>query len=78
MPKFSSPICIFILLVEIAWDGSGWIKGNAGQTGFYRINYEQKQWDQLTNQLENDHEVGTLHVFTFPLFLQNISILYTF
>ncbi|KAJ7382214.1 hypothetical protein OS493_036247 [Desmophyllum pertusum] len=42
--------------VEIAWDGSGWIKGNAGQTGFYRINYEQKQWDQLTNQLENDHE----------------------
>ncbi|XP_078360659.1 glutamyl aminopeptidase-like isoform X2 [Oculina patagonica] len=41
--------------VEIDWDGTGWIKGNGGQTGFYRINYEQSQWDQLRGQLETEH-----------------------
>ena len=48
----------FVLSVEIDWDGTGWIKGNVGQTGFYRVNYEQLQWDQLTNQLEKDHTVS--------------------
>ncbi|KAJ7394007.1 hypothetical protein OS493_003679 [Desmophyllum pertusum] len=43
--------------VEIDWDGNGWLKGNVGQTGFYRVNYEHKQWDQLTSQLENGHTV---------------------
>lgn len=41
--------------VEIDWDGTGWILGNVGQTGFYRVNYEQPQWDQLINQLEKNH-----------------------
>ena len=34
--------------------------GNVGQTGFYRVNYEQPQWDQLTNQLDQDHMVSKL------------------
>ena len=54
----------FIFSVEIDWDGNGWLKGNEGQTGFYRVNYEQKQWGQLTNQLENGHTVGIK--FYFP------------
>lgn len=41
--------------VEISWDGSGWLKGNVGQTGFYRINYPQQQWKQLTGQMNIDH-----------------------
>jgi len=44
--------------VEIEWDGTGWLKGNAGQTGFYRVNYEQQQWDQLTDQMDTNHKVG--------------------
>ncbi|XP_068743771.1 glutamyl aminopeptidase-like isoform X2 [Montipora capricornis] len=43
--------------VEIDWNGSGWLKGNAGQTGFYRVNYEQTQWDQLANQMNLNHKV---------------------
>jgi len=42
--------------VEIDWDGTGWIKGNGGQTGFYRVNYEPPQWDQLINQLDKNHQ----------------------
>ncbi|XP_022795785.1 glutamyl aminopeptidase-like [Stylophora pistillata] len=40
---------------DISWDGSGWIKGNVGQTGFYRVNYEQAQWDALTTQMDDDY-----------------------
>ena len=47
-----------LIVVEIDWDGTGWLKGNAGRTGFYRVNYEQQQWDQLTSQLEQDHTVS--------------------
>ena len=49
---------LFLLSVEIEWDGNGWLKGNGGQTGFYRVNYQQQQWDQLTTQLDSDHKVG--------------------
>ena len=28
-------------------DDSGWVKVNAGQTGFYRVNYSTEQWQRL-------------------------------
>ena len=28
-------------------DDSGWVKVNAGQTGFYRVNYDADQWKRL-------------------------------
>jgi len=34
-----------------------WIKANVGQTGFYRVNYDQKNWNRLTNQLSSNHKV---------------------
>lgn len=43
--------------VELKWDGNGWIKGNVGQTGFYRVNYEEKNWDALAEQLQYYHKV---------------------
>lgn len=51
---------MFMLSVQIDWDGSGWIKGNVGQTGFYRVNYQQKEWDGLINQMDTDHMVSRL------------------
>lgn len=48
--------------VEITWDGIGWMKGNVGQTGFYRVNYEQAQWSALTNQMDTDYTVSNLIV----------------
>lgn len=66
-----------VLLVEIDWDGTGWIKGNGGQTGFYRVNYEPLQWDQLINQLDNDHQVsklGLTELIELFLFVFRISL----
>ena len=54
---FHSP---FFYTVQINWDGNGWIKGNVGQTGFYRVNYEEKNWDALAEQLQYYHKVKKL------------------
>ena len=51
-------VCLFT--VELKWDGNGWIKGNVGQTGFYRVNYEEKNWDSLAEQLQYYHKVEKL------------------
>ncbi|XP_068743782.1 glutamyl aminopeptidase-like [Montipora capricornis] len=42
---------------EISWDGIHWIKGNIGQTGFYRVNYEEGNWEILSTQLDHDLKV---------------------
>ncbi|KAL9980512.1 hypothetical protein ACROYT_G009112 [Oculina patagonica] len=34
-----------------------WIKGNIGQTGFYRVNYSKKNWNNLIKQLNKNHKV---------------------
>lgn len=42
----------------ILWNRSGWIKGNVGQKGFYRVNYDDINWDVLVNVLKIDYKVG--------------------
>ncbi|KAL9985906.1 hypothetical protein ACROYT_G008359 [Oculina patagonica] len=37
-------------------NGNSWFKMNAGQSGFYRVNYERENWDKLINQLDTDHQ----------------------
>ena len=53
-------LLLFFLTVQLKWDGNGWIKGNVGQTGFYRVNYEEKNWDALAEQLLHYHKVKKL------------------
>ncbi|KAK2565369.1 Glutamyl aminopeptidase [Acropora cervicornis] len=43
--------------VEFSWNGGDWIKGNIGQTGFYRVNYEIGNWKILTTQLKYNHKI---------------------
>jgi len=37
--------------IAIAADTQGWIKFNLNQTGYYRVNYPQQQWDLLEQAL---------------------------
>ena len=37
---------------------SSWIIGNIGQYGYYRVNYDRTNWNQLVQQLCDDHKVG--------------------
>ena len=32
-----------------------WIIGNIKHSGFYRVNYDEDNWNLLTNQLNTDH-----------------------
>ena len=42
--------------VSLAWepslDSSDWVKVNAGQTGFYRVNYQAEEWEKLRSAVE--------------------------
>ncbi|XP_078719720.1 thyrotropin-releasing hormone-degrading ectoenzyme isoform X1 [Lampetra fluviatilis] len=37
--------------------GSDWLLGNINQTGYFRVNYDLRNWEQLVKQLTTDHKV---------------------
>ncbi|XP_052212469.1 LOW QUALITY PROTEIN: aminopeptidase N-like [Dreissena polymorpha] len=43
--------------VDIPAPGSGWVLGNPMQYGFYRVNYDRRNWDMLIQQLVTNHTV---------------------
>ena len=50
---------LFFYVVKLP-DGTpanAWIKVNAGQSGFYRVNYDVDNWDKLIRQLNTNHKV---------------------
>jgi aminopeptidase N len=38
-------------------DTNNWIIGNIQHSGFYRVNYNQHNWNLLIEQLNNNHEL---------------------
>lgn len=47
---------IFAVVIELD-DPVDWIKFNAHEVGYYRVNYEQNEWNPLYNILRCQHEV---------------------
>ena len=60
--------CKGFALVDLpeATHNQSWIKMNAGQTGFYRVNYDENNWRKLADQLNTDHKVNNI---SCPLYL---------
>ncbi|EDO47790.1 predicted protein [Nematostella vectensis] len=46
--------------VDLEWDSQGWMKANFGQRGFYRVNYDDSNWESLVNELEASHTTFTV------------------
>ena len=38
-------------------EDSSWVIGNLKHAGFYRVNYDEKNWNMLIEQLKNDFNV---------------------
>ena len=71
------------ILATLNWASSdGWIKANVDQIGYYRVNYETKNWKSLYLQLQSDHKVRTniyiqqagLGNWLLPIQISNIFI----
>ena len=49
----------FILFISVVIDlnagANEWVVGNLHHSGFYRVNYDKKNWDLLIQQLNNNH-----------------------
>ncbi|XP_028402372.1 glutamyl aminopeptidase-like [Dendronephthya gigantea] len=43
--------------VQFDWPKGEWIKANVGQYGYYRVNYQRENWEQLSNVLKNNQTV---------------------
>lgn len=54
-----------VVHVHHAISGNSWIKMNAGQTGFYRVNYENENWMKLIHQLNTHHQVNKVFIYLF-------------
>ena len=44
-------------IVGSAVAGNKWIKGNAGQYGFYRVTYDTEGWNDIIKQMNENHTV---------------------
>ena len=47
-----------VSIANLPYSSDAWILANVGQTGFYRVNYDQGNWEALAQQLRVDHVVG--------------------
>ena len=63
--KYNELITFLTAQIPLGKTKYRWIKANVGQTGFYRVNYDQKNWNRLTNQLSSNHKARIL----FPSYL---------
>lgn len=46
-----------------------WIKVNAGQMGYYRVLYNEDNWESISEELKRDHGTFTALVNSFFFFL---------
>jgi len=58
-------------VVNVAWPSDGLIKANVDQTGFYRVNYDLSDWQQLSEYLRS--HVGTANNVSTAIFLVIIN-----
>ena len=59
-------VTVFIVVLldkSIQLDSTvSWVKANAGQTGFYRVNYDMSDWMQFITMLHNRHIVRAVFI----------------
>ena len=51
-------IVLFLGTISNIEAGTQWVLGNVKQTFYYRVNYNQENWEALINVLLTDHTVN--------------------
>lgn len=52
----------------MSYTADNWILANLNVVGYYRVNYDERNWNNLVKQLNNNHEVST-HFIPLPIVL---------
>ena len=48
-------VCIFAVSLSGIPQNADWLVANIEQQGFFRVNYDEENWNSLIEQLKNDH-----------------------
>ena len=46
-----------VIPLDESFDNQTWIIGNINYAGFYRVNYDERNWNLLINQLQTNHSM---------------------
>lgn len=57
-------------------DDAKLIKGNYGNEGYYRVNYDPESWKAIAAQLNNDHEVIEAYRYNYMYYHTNTTVFY--
>lgn len=50
-------------------DKGSWLLGNINQTGYFRVNYDLRNWRLLIDQLIRNHEVHSRFAYQIPFLI---------
>lgn len=49
-------------IIDVPNSSDGWLIGNLKHSGFYRVNYDQENWNRIINQLiQNHNEINSIN-----------------
>lgn len=51
---------------EMKADGTNWVLANHNMVGYYRVNYDDGNWQQLLNTLSTNHVVEYSYFIQIP------------
>jgi hypothetical protein len=51
-----------------------WVIANPQQFGLYRVKYDKRNWNALTDQLVSDHQVNYLAISVVTMHALNVSV----
>ena len=57
---FNNAVNLILATLSNLPSNTKWIIGNIGQNGYYRMNYDEENWQNIIQQLSFNHQVNAV------------------